>query len=135
LIFDLKGNNKNFKYNLDCLAGLASLDAALDEARPADAEVGGTAEAIQASLGAVGLADVPLVLVLHISCLALALVVAHTYAVEARHVTLRQTLAQLPVPLEAGSALTDVRANAASVLAGSKMVQRVIKLVSLVIFF
>lgn len=109
------------KSKLDGLAGLASLDAALDESRPADAEVWGTAVTVLASLRAVWLADVPLVLVPHISGLAVALVVAHTDAVQARKVALRQTLGRLPVPLETGSALTDVRSNAASVLAGSEI--------------
>lgn len=66
-----------------------------------------------------GLADVPLVLILHVARLALALVVAGADAVEAGNVTLGLALGQLAVPFEARGAFTDVRANASSILAGS----------------
>lgn len=106
-------------FELDGLAGLAALDAALDKAGTADAEVRGTAESILASQGAVGLTDVPLNGVLYVAGLALALVVSQTNAIETGNVALWLALGGLAIPLEAGGALAHIRADAASVLAGS----------------
>lgn len=106
-------------FDLEGLAGLAAFDAALDEAGTADAEVRGTAESILASQGAVGLTDVPLNSVLNVAGLAVALVISHTDSIETGDVALGLAFGGLTIPLEAGGAFAHVRADAASVLAGS----------------